>query len=200
MKIRPKYRKKYGLIPYALNQLEQAVMPNAANHRESYRCPECKRPVMLRTSKLKRKFFAHRVKRYCKLERSSSVLAKHVLRLTFEQWLKGKGDPIEVSHFCQSRQSIPREEIAYVKINSSMSSPLAAADLVLFDNFDVPFRAFSFDHRNRSVSPIAVMELSSEEVLSNPYLLSPLYPNSQTPPFKSDSGPEQLSLSLFSSD
>lgn len=199
MGIRSKYRQKYGAVPYALDLDGKVVPPHEAASGKYYRCPSCKREVVLRHSKKRRTHFAHLHKRRCKLDESSIVLAKHVLQLVFDQWLKGKGDPIEVLTFCEMRYEIPRGEINEVKVDHKVRGHKKRnlwAHISLFDRYSLPVMNIKIveDSPSRHIRHPSWLEVSAEEILANPYLLSSLNPHMTVPPFLD---PVQLQLSLF---
>lgn len=194
MKIRSKYRKKYPMIPYALGPNEGIVLPQDADPSGPYHCPECKKRLVLRTSKLKKPFFAHLRDSRCKLTKSSVALAKHVLHLVFIQWMKGAGDPVQLQPFCNERTELPNE-IHQIKVNHRIriQSRVLVSHLSLLDQYGLPILHIEIRDkpRIRHIKHPSWLEVSAEEILSNPYLLSPLNPDTDLLP------PTPVQLSLF---
>jgi hypothetical protein len=195
MKIRSKYRKRYRMIPYALGLNGKIVLPQEAHPGELHRCPECKGKLILRTSKLKKPYFAHSRKGKCKLNTSPVALAKHVLQITLREWMKGVGDPIEIQAFCDSRFELPRHEIHQIKTNHRIriNQRTLLSHLSLLDRYGLPILHIELRDRprKRHIKHPSWLEVSVEEVLSNPYLLSPLNPN------RDFLSPNPIQLSLF---
>ncbi|MBA4544641.1 hypothetical protein H1164_17580 [Thermoactinomyces daqus] len=199
-KIRPKYRRQYGVIPYGLSSTGKIILPKEANPQEPYQCPECKGKLILRLSKLKKPYFSHYPgeKRKCKLNYSSIALAKHVLRFVLDQWMRGKGDPVEVQLFCGERHEIPRDEINEIKLNQRIrfhQKRRYLSHLSLLDRYGQSILHIELREKSRvhHVKHPSWLEVASEEILSNPYLLSSLNPYMNTPYFLNPA-PQQLSL------
>jgi ssDNA-binding Zn-finger/Zn-ribbon topoisomerase 1 len=195
MKIRSKYRKKYPMIPYGLGPDGKMVLPQEAEPGKLHHCPECKKRLVLRTSKLKKPFFAHLRDSRCKLSKSSVALAKHVLHLVFIQWMKGAGDPVEVQPFCNERIELKRNEIHHIKTNHRIriNQRTLVSHLSLLDRYGLPILHIEIRDRPRlqHIKHPSWLEVSAEEILSNPYLLSPLNPDTDLLP------PTPVQLSLF---
>ncbi|TCS92611.1 hypothetical protein [Hazenella coriacea] len=197
MKIRSKFRQQYRLIPYGLRSDQSIVLPEEARPGMPYKCPECEERLILRTSKLKKLYFAHSQKGMCDLNQSPIALAKHVLHLTFKEWLEGKGVPIEVQTLCSPRHELPRTQIHKVKLenrpqtNEEKSFPHL---YLLKQNGDL-FLSIKLYYEKPlpNDSKDSTLKLSAEEVLTNPYLLSSLNPHSLT----SFLQPDYIQLSLF---
>lgn len=198
MTIRAKYRKRYRLIPYGLSSDGKMILPEEAHLGQLYRCPECKIKLTLRTSKLKKPYFSHLSKGKCRLNQSPVALAKHVLHMTLREWLKGKGESIEIQTFCDIRQDLPRNEIYEVKVNHRLqfNNKTHLADLSLLDQYGHPILNIKLHEKSRTryIKNPKWMELSAEEILDNPNLLSSLNPYTSIPYFLQ---PTQLQLSLF---
>lgn len=199
MSIRSKYRKKYGLIPYALDPDGNMILPENAKVGQPYHCPECKGKLYVCTSKLNNPYFAHYYSRkdLCGLNESSIALAKHILRITMNEWLNGNGDPIEVHMFCGQRHQLPQKEIHTIHVNHRIriGKKSYLAHLSLIDQYGHPILNIEIRDtaRIRHIKHPSWLEVSAEEILSNPYLLSSLNPHMSIPYF---SEPVQLELQL----
>jgi ssDNA-binding Zn-finger/Zn-ribbon topoisomerase 1 len=196
--IRAKHRKRYKLVPCALAPDGQVISPEEAVRGNLHRCPECNNALSLRLSKLQNPYFAHTTKAKCKLEHSSVVLAKHVLHWVLTRWIKGNGDPVEVQPFCEKRYELPREEIHQIKLNHSIRiypKRTLHSHLSLLDRHGYPILHIEIRDkpRIRHIKHPSWLEVSAEEVLSNPYLLSSLNPHMNF----STSMPTQLNLFDF---
>ncbi|TCW41604.1 competence protein CoiA-like protein [Laceyella sacchari] len=194
--IRSKYRQRYRMIPYGLGPNGEIVTPQEAQPGKSHHCPECKKRLVLRTSKLKNPFFAHlRKDKKCKLTKSPVVLAKHVLLVTLREWMKGAGDPVQLQPFCNERTELPRNEIHQIKVNHRIriNQRSLVSHLSLLDRYGLPILHIEIRDRPRPqhIKHPSWLEVSAEEILSNPYLLSPLNPDTDFLP------PTPVQLSLF---
>jgi hypothetical protein len=198
MGIRSKYRQKYGAVPYALDLDGNPVGPREAQAGRFYRCPCCRKEVSLRQPKKRRHHFAHLYKGRCKLD-SPVMLAKHVLYFTIYQWLRGKGDPVEVMTFCEQRYEMLRLEIESLRMDHKIkrnNKRRLHTHLSILDRYKIPLLNIKIhaDSPTRFIKHPGWLDVSAEEVLANPYLLSPLNPYMAIPPFLN---PVQQQLSLF---
>ncbi|WP_168188818.1 competence protein CoiA family protein [Thermoflavimicrobium daqui] len=185
MKIRAYHRNKYGTIPYALNINKRITLPEQAQPYQKYICPQCKHRLVIRKSKLGKVYFAHYQKGNCTISRSSKMLAKHVLRLKLEEWLKGKSPPIEIKSFLGARYFLPREEIKEIIVDFQPEIHSPTSHIALIDKNNFLFLGIEFrdKERKRPIKKFSWIELDPEETLKNPYLLSSLSTKSSLPYF-----------------
>ncbi|SFJ18534.1 competence protein CoiA family protein [Thermoflavimicrobium dichotomicum] len=199
MKIKSKFRAKYKTVPYALDSKNRMIPPEKASKHESYRCPQCKKTVIVRKSKLKNIYFAHYRRGNCSIDRSAPTLAKHILYQKLQEWLSGKGPPIEVKFFLDRRYVIPPQEIGTIKLDHQVlisSAKSITAHLALFDNWNQLLVGIEFRPKKRakSINQYPWLEIDPEECLENPYLLASLSTQKEELPFFMR--PIQLSLNL----
>lgn len=201
IKIRAKYRRQYGAIPYGFSSTGKIVLPKEAVRHKIYHCPECKGKIILRMSRLKKPYFSHTPgkKRICKLNRSSVTLAKHVLRLALEQWINGKGNPVEVQLFIGERHELPLNQITEMKLDQRIHFYQKRgyhSHITFLDRYGQTILNIELREANRKrhVKHPSWLEVSAEEILSNPCLLSSLNPHMNTPYFLQ---PVQQQLNLF---
>ncbi|MGA8941573.1 MAG: competence protein CoiA family protein [Thermoactinomyces sp.] len=196
--IRAKYRRQYGAIPYGISSTGKIVLPKEAVHQKTYHCPECKGKVILRMSRLKNPYFSHTPgkNRICKLNRSTVALAKHVLRLALGQWINGKGNPVEVQLFIGKRYELPQNLINEIKLDQRICFHQKRgfhSHITLIDHYGQTLLNIELreEARKRHVKHPSWLEVSAEEILDNPCLLSSLDPHMNTPYFLQ---PVQLNL------
>lgn len=201
-KIRAKYRRQYGAIPYGFGSTGKIVLPKEAVRHKTYHCPECKRQLVLRMSRIKNPYFSHvpEKKRICKLNSSPVTLAKHVLRLALEQWINGKGHPVEVQLFIGKRHELPQDQITEIKLDQRIHLHQKRgyhSHITLLDRYGQTILNIELRvaNRKRHIKHPSWLEVSAEEILTNPFLLSPLNPHMNTPYFL-----QPVQLNLFSSN
>lgn len=197
-RIRAKYRRQYRAIPYSFSSTGKIVLPKEAVPHKTYHCPECKGKLSLRMSRLKNPYFSHTPgkKRICHLNRSSVTLAKHVLRLALEQWINGKGHPVEVQLFFGKPHELPQDQINEMKLDQRIHFHQKRgyhSHITLLDHYGQTLLNIEIrdTNRKRHIKHPSWLEVSAEEILSNPYLLSSLNPHMTTPYFLQ---PRQLNL------
>lgn len=172
------------------------MLPIEAVPGRSTRCPACKKRLIFRACKGRKSHFVHPSRNPCPFRHSTTTLAQHVLYMTLTRWLHGKGDPVEVQPFCEPRKELPRDKISAIILNHPirLCPPCSfTAHLSLLDRIGQAI--FHIHIQEKSEKPRidhpAWLEVSAEEILENPHLLSPLHP----PSFKK---PIQLELDLDS--
>ncbi len=197
-KIRAKYRRRYRAIPYGVSSTGKIVLPKEAVRHKTYHCPECKGKLVQRMSRLKNPFFSHapEKKRICKLNISSVSLAKHVLRLALEQWINGNGNPVEVQLFIGERHELPQDQITEIRLDQRIHFHQKRgyhSHITLLDRYGQTVLNIELREadRKRHIKHPSWLEVSAEEILANPCLLSSLNPHMNIPYFLQ---PVQLNL------
>lgn len=182
--IRPKFRQKYGLIPYGLQSGGKLITPRDANSFHTYRCPECKGRISVKKSKFKKPHFSHHQMKdqKCLLYNSSVTLAKWVLRYVFQQWIAGDLTPIEIRFLCQYHL-IPQNQIGSIKWNQRYRGHLSHLSLHDHNGKALLYIEIRDEARKPHLQFPHWLEVSTEDVLSNPYSLESLNPDMDPPSF-----------------
>jgi hypothetical protein len=88
-------------VPYALNARHEIHSPVTASRGETFFCPGCGQPVVLRQGAVKLPHFAHRATTACQPNHNLAQTAKRLLQQAIRAWKAGQGDQPNLQRQCQ---------------------------------------------------------------------------------------------------
>lgn len=176
---------KDRLIPYGLTKQGKVVFPEKAQKLDTYYCPECGQELVLRSGK-KAIYFAHKSRGKCRIQRSRQMRALLLLQLVLRHWLYHKAPPPDLLICCNRCGSFRfkpiSNEISAFKRGYRISQK-QKADIALLDNEGKLLTAINIkddSQKNSYVSRgIPWLELSVQELLTDPFRWTPLKPSQE---------------------
>jgi hypothetical protein len=182
-----KFRQLYGLVPCGLSpDGKTLIAPRDADSFQKYRCPECREPLKLRKSNRRKTHFSHHHMKdsECLLYHSQVTLAKWVLRHVFQQWFAQKNTtPIQISFFFQPPHPIPLNPVYQIKWDQRFRDHTSHLSLHDEDGKALLYIGIIDEAQSPRLPSSRWLEVSAENVLSDPYLLESLNSSMAPPPF-----------------
>ena len=169
-------------VPFAIDNEKRLYNPQTAEKGQSYFCPACQDPVILKKGEIKTPHFAHKMSETCNQETILHKTAKQLIFDVISDWKSGKIDAPVLKRKCEicrkfMDQPLPdKVERAVLEYRTSDGFVVDVA-LIVEDNpaAAVEIRvSHAVDKNKAKLLSIPFIELEGQKVIENPAIFEPI--------------------------